>query len=905
MIRTLANRTCTYTWTKGYIWCFSSPTLHAGLAAGPTWDDNAQTMTLPTGTVTFLFTDIEASTRLLARDPDAYPAVVATQRAVIGAEARERGGTVFGHEGDACFVVFADAAAAVEAAGAAQRALAAPWPGGETVRVRFGLHTGTAELADRDYYGLAVHVVARVVDAAHGGQILLTDATRGVGVPDGWTCRELGTYRLRGIDDPVRLHQLEGPGLVAQFPPLRTLPPAAALQPPASTLVGRRAETDVVLALLRRHRIVTLLGPGGIGKTRLAINVGLHSGEVCPDAVWFADLTRITDPGEVADIVADAVDVAVAGGTRAVSAVAEAVAAKRALLIIDNVEHVINGATVVSALIEETPHLRVLATSRERLRLNGEQVYEVEPLDLRPDGAAVRLFVDRARSVRPHFDPTPEQRDAIADICARLDGLPLAIELAAAQCRLLQPTEIAHRLHRRPLQLSGGSRDLHERQQTIRSTIAWSYQLLTPDEQALLVRLAVFSAPLRLDAIAEVLGEAVGDGLDDALGGLVDKSLLQHRRGVEDETRLRMLELVREFAAELLADVDDVTAVRARHAAYYAAWVDNASEHMLRSQPDLWVRRIDAEFPDIARAFEWNVVHRPVDAVRVFGALGLFFHRTGMVHVARRWMQAVGDVDVPPELDVRRAITCGFVHFGMLDLVRARRDVQHALDVARATGDLLYEAYATIDVAHTYLGSAEDYERALAQVRHGKDLARAAGAPVLVGIGCNVEGELSRIHGDDDIADAAYRAGIELGRATGDHQREAVCHGNRVYIATRRGALDEAVELGRYAVDLHQLYGHRNHLPWVAIALSGALVRQGRVEDAAVLVSSAEATAERLDLREVAGDVPENQRIRALIRERAGGDLDRWHARGRVMPLDEALRIALGDRPTAATGSRR
>jgi predicted ATPase/class 3 adenylate cyclase len=862
-------------------------------------------MTPPTGTVTFLFTDIEASTRLLTRDPDAYPAVVATQRAVIANAARERGGVVFGYEGDACFVVFADAAAAIEAAGAAQRSLAGrSWPGGRTVRVRMGLHTGTAELKNDDYYGLAVHVVARVVDAAYGGQILLSDATRSAGVPDGWTCTDLGSYRLRGIDDPVRLHQLEGPGLAWGFPPVRTLTRVAALPAPASTLVGRQTETNVVLDLLWSHRIVTLLGPGGIGKTRLAINVGWRSGAVCPDAAWFADLTRITDPSAVADVVADAVDVTVTGHTRAVAAVAEAVADKRALLIVDNVEHVIDGATVVSELIDETPHLRVLATSRERLRLNGEQVYEVEPLGLQRDGAAVQLFMDRARSVRPEIDPTSEQRDAILKICTRLDGLPLAIELAAAQCRLLQPTEILQRLHRRPLQLSSGPRDVHERQQTIRNTIAWSYRLLTPDEQALLVRLPVFSASMRLDAIAEILGDAVGDGLDDALGGLVDKSLLYHARDVDDETRLRMLELVREFAGELLDDLDDLESVRARHAAYYTAWVDDASERMLRSQPDLWVRRIDTDFPDLAQAFEWNVDNRPADAVRMFGALGLYFRRTGAVHVAGRWMRAVGDVDVPPELDIRRAITCGFVLFGQLDLIGARREVQHALDVARATGNVLYEAHAMIDEAHTYLGSAEDYERALAQVRHGTDLARAAGASVLVGIGRNVEGELSRIHGDDDTAEAAYRAGIELGRATGDHQRDAVGHGNWVYIATRRGELDEAVELARYAVDLNQRYGHRNELPWVAIALAGALVRKGRVEDAAVLVASAEATAQRLGLREVAGDVPENERIRALIAERAGDDLARWRARGRTMPLDEALRIALGARPAAATEAR-
>lgn len=316
------------------------------------------------------------------------------------------------------------------------------------------------------------------------------------------------------------------------------------------------------------------------------------------------------------------------------------------------------------------------------------------------------------------------------------------------------------------------------------------------------------------------------------------------------------------------------------------------------------MRRIDVELPDLAQAFEWNVANQPVDAVRTVGALGLYVRRTGAVQMADRWMRAVRDVDVPPELDIRRSITCGFAHFGQLDLVSARREVQHALDVARTTGDVLHEAYATIDEAHTYLGSVDDYERALAQVRHATELARAVGAPVLVRMGRNVEGELSRVHGDDN-ADAAYVAAMELGRATGDHPRDAVGYGNRVYITTRRGDLDEAVDLARSTVDLNQRYGHRSELRWVAIALAGALVRQGRVADAAVLVASAEATAQRLGLREVVGDVPENERIRALIAERAGGDLERWRARGRTMPLDAALRTALGDRTATAGRSPR
>jgi predicted ATPase/class 3 adenylate cyclase len=860
-------------------------------------------MRLPTGIVTFLFTDIEASTRHLAADPDAYPAIIATQRELIGAAAVEHGGVVVAHDGDACFVAFGDAAAAVTAAACAQRALAGHhWPNDE-VRVRFGLHTGPAELAGGDYYGIAVHTAARVADAAHGGQILLSEATRARADVAGSTTRDLGLHRLRGIDALVRLHQLEGPGLAPRFPPPRTVAPAPALQAPTTSLVGREAETGAVEYLVERHRIVTLLGPGGIGKTRLAVHVGSRAGATFPGGVWFADLTRTDDPDAVGEVIAEAVGVAM-GGVGALSAVAEYVADKRALLIADNVEHVITCAPRIAELVAETRHLCVLATSRERLRLRGEQVYDVEPLDVGRGRDAERLFVERARAVRPDFALAEGQRAAVSEICSRLDGLPLAIELAAARCRLLEPEQIAARLRERPLGLAGGSRDAHQRQQTIRSAIEWSYHLLTPAEQVALARLAVFATPIRPDAIDEVLGPATGDDLDSALEGLIDKSLLQRRPGPDGGIRVGMLELVKEFAAERLAETGDADALRGHHAAHYTRWIERASMAMLRSQPDHWVRQIDAEFADVDRAFEWSTRHRPTDSVRLFGALGLFFHRTGMVHVAERWMRATAGPHVEPALDARRAISSAFVHFALLEFARARDAVEHARVVAHEVGDRLHEAYATIDLAHTYLGSTTDYERALTLVRRGAALAHAAGAPTLVGVARNVEGELARVHGDDDTADAAYRSAIALARVIDDHQRDAVCFGNRVYIATRRGALTEALEFARYAVAHHQRYGHRNHLPWVAVALAGVLIRQDRVADAARLVASAEATAARLQLREMAGDIGENERIRARIAERAGGDLTRWHAEGRATPLDEALRTALGSPPQVADVQR-
>lgn len=720
---------------------------------------------------------------------------------------------------------------------------------------------------------------------------------------------------LRDLEHRILTHTVEvpdaarhagvGPRAQRQPPHSAPLPSSAASLPvPASSLVGRQTETATVLEQLQRRRIVTLLGPGGVGKTRLALNVGMLSGDVCPDGVWFADLSPIEDPAAVPEIIADTVGVSVAGGGDAMSIIAEFIAKRRGLLIIDNVEHVVGCAPIVSRLVNDASHLRVLATSRERLRLDGEQVYDVEPFDVEVDGDAVRLFLDRARAVRPDLATADDQLAAIAEICARLDGLPLAIELAAARCRHLQPTELAERLRNRSLPLlSRGSRNLHSRQQTIRNTIEWSYQLLTSEEQDVLARLTVFAAPIRMNAIGDVIGsDGNNHDLDDVLGGLVDKSLLQHRVGPEDETRVRMLELVREFAAERLTDLDDVESLRARHAAYYTAWTEHAAAQLLHSEPDRWDRRIEFEFPDVSKAFAWSVTHRPVDAARLFAALGFFLHRTGKMRLARRWMDDVVDIDVPPHVNVRRGITAAWVYFGRRDVTAARREVERALDVAGAIGDPLGEATGMIVAAHTHLGSAQDYHDGLALVRRGTQLAREASALVLAGLGHNNEGDLSRVYGDDDNADVAYGAALALARATGDHLRDAVCHGNRVYIATHRGALDEAVGFARYAVDLHQRYGHRSQLPRVAIALSGALVRQGRVQEAAVLVASAETTADRLGLLEEPGDAPENEHIRTMIAELAGDHLPKWRSRGRAMPLDEALRIALDASGATAEG---
>ncbi len=845
-------------------------------------------MSRPTGIVTFVFTDIEGSTRLLADHPDTYPMVVRRIRQLVDEASGRHGGVVVGHEGDSCFVAFQDPDSAVEATAEIQTELAAEaWPAPIAPRVRAGVHTGVAERRGKDYFGLAVHVAARVADAAHGGQVLLSDATRACLTAHSHQLREMGTYRLRNLDSPVRLHQLVVAGTPPEFPAPRAIPAAGPLRPPATSFVGREAESGHIVRLLDDVRVVTLLGPGGIGKTRLALHVGSECLDRFPDGVWFADLTTTNDPASVADVIADAVGVSVRAGRDAASVTAEVLSRARGLLIVDNFEHVIEASPLIAQLVMDTEALRILVTSRERLRLNGETIVDVEPLTVDPHGAAVRLFVDRARAVRPEFDPTPADLEAIVAICRRLDGLPLAIELAAARARLLQPKEIADRLARSAISLGAGARDLHARQQTIRGTIEWSYQLLTPDERDVLEQLAVFAGPARVDAVeAVVVGPS---SVSDVLVGLVDKSLVHQRVDGAGETRVRLLELVGEFAHELADAREDRQALGARHAEYFVRYTAATGRSMLTAAPDPSMRQIEADWSDIVRAYEWNLIHEPAQACAIFSSLGFFFHTTGLIHTARRWENETADVDRPPAAEAWRSITVGYVAFGFRDLPAARTAWERAIPLMSSTGDLLGEAWATMSLGATYLGDPDEHDTAVERTRAGMRLAESADSPVLIGLGHNILGEIARVNGRDDEADDAYLAGIAVARQIDDHYREATLLGNRVYIATHRGELDLALDLGRAALAIHRRHGHRNQLPWVSIAMSGAVVGQGRAEDAAILLAAAEESARRMHFEEGPGDVAENTAIRESIRQRAGGRFDEWYERGRQLSLEDVL----------------
>ena len=531
----------------------------------------------PTGTLTFLFTDIEGSTKLWEDNVPAMQAALARHDELLRLAIEERGGYVFKTVGDAFCCAFPTALDALEAALEIQRRLlSSEWEERGVLRVRMALHTGAAEERDGDYFGPPVNRVARLLSAAHGSQVLLSLPAQELvrdRLPAGSSLRDLGEHRLKDLFRPERVYQLTAPGLPSEFPPLRTLDAYRnnlPLQP--TPLVGREKEVAEVCERLSRPevRLLTLTGAGGTGKTRLGLQAAAELTEEFEDGVFFVSLAAISDPELVIPAVAGTLGVKEAGGQPLLENLEYYLGEKRILLMADNFEQVLEAAPMVSEMLSGAPNLKVLATSRIPLRLYGEHEYPVPPLAL-PDPErlpsverltqyeAVRLFVERAQAAKADFSVTNESAPAVAEICHRLDGLPLAIELAAARIKVLSPQKMLGRLGNRLKLLTGGARDRPERQRTLRSTIEWSYGLLEEGEKVLFARLSVFAGGRTLEAI-EAICDAEGDlpvDVLDGLASLVDESLLKQEEGVGGEPRFVMLETIHEFAREKLQESEE------------------------------------------------------------------------------------------------------------------------------------------------------------------------------------------------------------------------------------------------------------------------------------------------------------------------------------------------------------
>ena len=604
---------------------------------------------LPTGTATFLFTDIEGSTRLVDELGSDYGALLARHHELIRAACAGAGAEV-GTEGDSFFAVFGTAGDAVESAIRVQRAIAAePWPRGADVKIRIGIHTGEAELAAGVYVGMDVHRAARIMAAAHGGQILVSDATRALvsrGMPAGASLRDLGEHRLKDLPAPERLYQVTAEGLETEFPPPSTIDSTPNNLPlSTSALVGRAAELGQVERLLRGDaaRLVTLTGPGGIGKTRLAVQVASDVLEHYADGVYFVDLAHAREPIAVLVAIAQTTGLAVPGDRDLREALAAHLRPQAVLLVLDNFEQVMAAADDAAELVRQCPRLALLVTSREALRVRGEQLLPVPPLSL-PTGSAgamassaVTLFVERGREVRPGFGLDDETAVVVGEICARLDGLPLAIELAAARLRLFSPVELLDRLRGGLDVLRSGARDLPDRQRTLHDTIAWSYELLDDDERVLFQVLAVFRSAQIEDVEAVCIGIDALAGVDvvDGLSSLVDKSLLRSTAS-GDRQRLSMLETIHEYAGdELERDADLASAARGAHAEYYAQCAVRLNDRMGGRERAAAIDELADELDNVLAAWRFYVEAGDLARVKsMLDPLWTLYDTRGWYHAA-------------------------------------------------------------------------------------------------------------------------------------------------------------------------------------------------------------------------------------------------------------------------------
>ena len=665
---------------------------------------------LPTGTVTFLFTDIEGSTRLVERlGVAAWAPLLEAHQAIIREALNAESGFEIKTEGDSFFAAFASAPHAVAAAARAQQGLAAyAWPPEAALRVRMGLHTGEGLLsAAADYVGLDVHRAARIAAAGHGGQVLLSATTRALtegALPAGVRLHDLGEHRLRDLSQPERISELLIDGVGRDHPPLRTLDATPNNLPVQLTsFVGREREVAAASTLLQGARLLTLTGPGGTGKTRLALQVAAEAVESFPDGVYFVPLEAVSAPDLVTVAIGQVLGLPDNGARPLLERLGEALRPGRTLVVLDNFEQVLQAGLDVARLLRAAPNLKVLVTSRGPLRIGGEQEFPVPALSL-PDPAhlppasalsqfeAVALFVQRATAVQPTFQVTNENAPAVAEITARLDGLPLAIELAAARVRLLTPDQMLARLQGRLDLLSAGARDVPDRQRTLRGAISWSWDLLDERSRSLAARLSVFVGGASLDAVGSVCDpdDNLGADLLDGLEALVGHSLLR-RVDRDDEVRFVMLETIRDFATERLEEAGQVGSLRERHARYHLALAQQAAPELLGPQAKAWLDRLEVEHDNLRAAAAWAIEVGEVEvALELVGSLWRFWQIRG--HLAEGAAQAERALALPgwqhvPAARIRALDAAAGVAYWQADMQTARDRYSESLALLREHGD--------------------------------------------------------------------------------------------------------------------------------------------------------------------------------------------------------------------------
>jgi len=883
---------------------------------------------LPTGTVTFLFTDIEGSTRLLAALRDGYTAVLDAHSQILRAAIGAHAGTEVSTEGDAFFAVFPSALNAVSAAAEAQRGLAATaWPEGSSVRVRMGLHSGEGRLGGDNYVGLDVNRAARIAAAGHGGQVLLSEATRALvaqDLPGGLRLRDLGEHRLKDLALSVRIFQLDIDGLTRDFPALRSLDARPTNLPGQLTrFIGRERELVRVKELLAEHRLVTLTGPGGTGKTRLAMEVAGELLGGVRDGAFFVDLAPIRDAARVPLTIAQALGLSVDPGGDALHATRAHLRERELLMIVDNFEHVIDGAVAIEELVAAAPRLRVLVTSRVALHIYGEQEYEVPPFEIPDAGggledlsrsAAVSLFIDRARAMKPDFELTSDDARAVAGITARLDGLPLAIELAASQVRVLSTQALLSRLEQHlPLPL-GSARGRPERQQTMQGAIAWSFDLLSEPERRLFARLSVFPGGCSLEA-AEAVCEPgdLGISVLDGLGALVDKSLLRPIETPDGEARFGMLETILEYAGARLREEYDAEATDRRLAEFLLAFAEAAEPHLTLEEQAQWLDRCEREGPNLRRSIGWAVEAGEADiGLRTAAALWRFWQQRGPIWEGRGALDQLLVLEgSSPAVRAKALGAAGGLAWWGGDYRGTQLHFEEALPIARKSGDRQREVDALYNLGFVtvWSGAGDAVDRARTEGR----FAHADAAESLFRESLAIAEEIRYQKG---VARAHRGLGFVLGVARGNpaatvpifEKAEAMFEelGDRWEMTETLVGLANATRFsgerdrarGHYlrAFDLMVDAGNRPLTTGILFLLAGVESELGRHERAARLHGAGEAG------REVTGAVTTPVGVRLMgdpvgvARQAIGAEaVDRALADGRAMDRDATIAYAHED----------
>ena len=902
----------------------------------------------PIGTVTCLFSDIEGSTRLeieLGTGP--YRDILERHRELLRAAFAAHGGHEQGTEGDSFFVIFRGATEAVSAAADAQRAIAAePWPDGVTVRVRMGLHSGDIESAGADVIGYAINRTARIAAVAHGGQVLLSNATRALldgTLPGGIGLRDLGEHRLKDLRAPERLAQLVIDGVAGDFPPPRSLDARPNNLPTQlTTFVGRDKELAEAVALLGATRLLSLTGPGGTGKTRLSLQVAAASADEFPDGIWFVPLEPVREPALVIPTVARTLGVADSRNRPAIETLADHIGERRMLLVLDNFEQVVGAGPDVADLLRRCPNATCLVTTRITLRVSGEQEYPVPGLPAPPDTSrlsevdrlnlpraireydldtlnqyeAVRLFITRASAIKPGFAVTNANAPAVAGISARLHGMPLAIELAAARIKLLTPDQILARLEHHLALLTAGSRDVPERQQTLRGAIAWSYDLLDDGSKLLVDRLSVFRGGCELAMAETVCGPADELGMDvfEGLGALVDQSLVRIDDMAAGEPRFVMLDTIREYAAEMLAKRGETDALAARHAHAMLELAEQAAPNVTGVDQRTWLDRLERDHDNLRAALEWATAKpEPELAARMGFALWRFWQQRGYLNEARVRFEAMASQgwSLDPVCAARFAEGFGGIAYWQADHPVAERWYKEALRIWRELGDkgeianaLYNDAYADIlplmGLTGESLTAAQReprYDEGERKLQEALALYREIGDKAGEG---NILWALGSYHYFTEGAMPSehwYRESLELHRASGHRTMEAWSLHMLALVQIGSGEYAESTELAREALGIFRDAGDVGGITLILDDLASIAVAAGDAPRAGRLFGAArhlQATSGTM-LANYVDEIAEQYNAPSVRAALSPEDFERYAAEGARMGLDEVVAYALED----------